>query len=95
MIPAIISLTASNYSGRDRATAYSALGGIAAAGAAALSMMPDTDVTLALIAGMSAAITVGMGKPIAAILIVGTLRMIQLNEFGPLRSRLWPALLRR
>ncbi|MCM3897377.1 MFS transporter [Gordonia sputi] len=35
VIPAIISLTASNYSGRDRATAYSALGGIAAAGAAA------------------------------------------------------------
>lgn len=35
VIPAIISLTAANYSGRDRATAYSALGGIAAAGAAA------------------------------------------------------------
>ncbi len=35
VMPAIISLTASNYDGRDRATAYSALGGIAAAGAAA------------------------------------------------------------
>lgn len=33
--------------------------------------------------------------PLAAILIIGTLRMIQLNEFGPLRSRFWPALLRR
>lgn len=42
----------------------------AAAGAAALSVMPQTDVTLALIAGMSAAITVGMGRPIAAMLIV-------------------------
>ncbi|MGH2959198.1 MAG: MFS transporter [Solirubrobacterales bacterium] len=35
VMPAIISLTATNYSGRDRATAYGALGGIAAAGAAA------------------------------------------------------------
>lgn len=35
VMPAIITLTASNYSGRDRATAYGALGGIAAAGAAA------------------------------------------------------------
>lgn len=35
VMPAIISLTAANYTGRDRATAYSALGGIAAAGAAA------------------------------------------------------------
>lgn len=35
VMPAIISLTASNYEGRDRATAYGALGGIAAAGAAA------------------------------------------------------------
>ncbi|GAA3690840.1 MFS transporter [Gordonia hankookensis] len=35
VMPAIISLTATNYDGRDRATAYSALGGIAAAGAAA------------------------------------------------------------
>lgn len=35
VMPAIISLTASNYSGKDRATAYGALGGIAAAGAAA------------------------------------------------------------
>ncbi|MEE4023098.1 MFS transporter [Gordonia sp. PKS22-38] len=35
VMPAIISLTAANYDGRDRATAYSALGGIAAAGAAA------------------------------------------------------------
>jgi MFS family permease len=35
VMPAIISLTASNYSGRDRATAYAALGGVAAAGAAA------------------------------------------------------------
>lgn len=35
VMPAIISLTAANYEGRERATAYSALGGIAAAGAAA------------------------------------------------------------
>jgi MFS family permease len=35
VMPAIISLTAANYEGRDRATAYGALGGIAAAGAAA------------------------------------------------------------
>ncbi|MDL9944495.1 MFS transporter [Gordonia sp. ABSL11-1] len=35
VMPAIISLTAANYDGKDRATAYSALGGIAAAGAAA------------------------------------------------------------
>lgn len=35
VMPAIISLTASNYSGKDRAMAYGALGGIAAAGAAA------------------------------------------------------------
>lgn len=35
VMPAIISLTASNYSGKDRAVAYGALGGIAAAGAAA------------------------------------------------------------
>ncbi|MBJ7458843.1 MAG: MFS transporter [Thermoleophilaceae bacterium] len=35
VMPAIISLTATNYSGRDRATAFGALGGIAAAGAAA------------------------------------------------------------
>lgn len=35
VMPAIISLTASNYTGKDRATAYGALGGIAAAGAAA------------------------------------------------------------
>lgn len=35
VMPAIISLAASNYSGRDRATAYGALGGVAAAGAAA------------------------------------------------------------
>jgi MFS family permease len=35
VMPAIISLTASNYSGKDRAMAYGALGGVAAAGAAA------------------------------------------------------------
>ncbi|MFW0787161.1 MFS transporter [Gordonia sp. CPCC 206044] len=35
VMPAIISLTAANYDGARRATAYSALGGIAAAGAAA------------------------------------------------------------
>ncbi|MEP9392992.1 MFS transporter [Gordonia sp. VNK1] len=35
VMPAIISLTATNYQGKDRATAYGALGGIAAAGAAA------------------------------------------------------------
>ncbi|MBI5310609.1 MAG: MFS transporter [Actinobacteria bacterium] len=35
VIPAIVSLTASNYHGADRAMAYGVLGGIAAAGAAA------------------------------------------------------------
>jgi MFS family permease len=35
VMPAIISLTATNYTGRDRATAFGAIGGIAAAGAAA------------------------------------------------------------
>lgn len=35
VIPAIISLIAANYDGKDRAVAYSALGGITAAGAAA------------------------------------------------------------
>jgi MFS family permease len=35
VIPAILALTAANYSGADRATAYGILGGIAAAGAAA------------------------------------------------------------
>ncbi len=35
VMPAIISLTATNYTGKERATAYGALGGIAAAGAAA------------------------------------------------------------
>lgn len=41
----------------------------AAAGGAGLWLMPSTEPTLALIAGMSAAITVGMGKPVAAMLV--------------------------
>ncbi len=42
----------------------------AAAGAAALTVMPATAPTLAIIAGMSAAISAGMGKPAAALLIM-------------------------
>lgn len=41
----------------------------AAAGGAALWLLPHTPVTVALVAGMAAAITAGMGKPIAAMLI--------------------------
>lgn len=42
----------------------------AAAGGAALWLIPDTHPTLALIAGISAAVTVGFGKPLAAALII-------------------------
>lgn len=41
----------------------------AAAGAATLVLIPQIPVTVALVAGMSAALTVGMGRPIAAMLI--------------------------
>lgn len=42
----------------------------AAAGGAALWLMPGTSVTLALIAGISSAVTIGFGKPAAAALII-------------------------
>lgn len=42
----------------------------AAAGAAALWLAPATSPTVALLAGMTAAVTVGMGKPVAAALII-------------------------
>lgn len=41
----------------------------AAAGAATLVLIPQIPVTVALVAGMSAALTAGMGRPIAAMLI--------------------------
>jgi H+/Cl- antiporter ClcA len=41
----------------------------AAAGAATLVLIPQIPVTVALVAGMSAALTIGMGRPIAAMLI--------------------------
>lgn len=41
----------------------------AAAGGAALWLLPTMPVTVALVAGMSAALTAGMGKPLAAMLI--------------------------
>lgn len=41
----------------------------AAAGAATLVLIPQIPVTVAIVAGMSAALTVGMGRPIAAMLI--------------------------
>lgn len=51
----------------------------AAAGGAALSVMPDMAPTLALVAGMTAAITAGMGKPAAAVLIMAFL----VSPFAP------------
>ena len=41
----------------------------AAAGAATLVLIPQIPVTVALVAGMSAALTVGMGRPVPAMLI--------------------------
>lgn len=41
----------------------------AAAALAPVALLPDMPVTVALVAGMAAAITVGMGRPIAAMLI--------------------------
>ncbi|SIS91720.1 Voltage gated chloride channel [Paracoccus saliphilus] len=41
----------------------------AAAGAAAVWLLPQSPVTVAVVAGIGAALTVGMGKPLAAMLI--------------------------
>lgn len=54
----------------------------AAAGAGALALLPATPVTAALVAGMTAAITAGMGKPVAAMLIA--LFLIGPAAVGPL-----------
>jgi H+/Cl- antiporter ClcA len=51
----------------------------ASAGGAALYVMPGMAPTLALIAGMTAAITAGMGKPTAAVLITAFL----VSPFAP------------
>lgn len=45
----------------------------AAAGGAALALQPQANPTLALVAGIAAATTVGIGKPAAALLIVALL----------------------
>lgn len=54
----------------------------AAAGAATLVLVPQIPVTVALVAGMSAALTVGMGRPIAAMLIA--VLLIGPAALGPL-----------
>jgi H+/Cl- antiporter ClcA len=54
----------------------------AAAGAAALWLAPGTAPTVALLAGMTAAVTVGMGKPAAAALII--VFMVSPFAAGPL-----------
>jgi H+/Cl- antiporter ClcA len=54
----------------------------AAAGAATLELIPQIPVTVALVAGMSAALTVGMGRPIAAMLIA--VLLIGPAALGPL-----------
>ncbi len=45
----------------------------AAAGSSVLGLVPSLDPTVAILSGVSAAATVGMGKPLAAILIVALL----------------------
>lgn len=54
----------------------------AAAGAAALWLVPETPPTIALVAGMAAALTAGMGKPLAAMLIA--LLIMGAPAVGPL-----------
>lgn len=54
----------------------------AAAGAAALWITPEVPVTVALVGGMAAAMTCGMGKPVAAMLIA--LLLIGTVAVGPL-----------
>ncbi|MFV0294079.1 MAG: chloride channel protein [Paracoccus sp. (in: a-proteobacteria)] len=54
----------------------------AAAGDAALMLIPVTPPTAALVAGMTAALTVGMGKPVAAIFIA--LLILGTPAVGPL-----------
>ncbi|MBB3994835.1 H+/Cl- antiporter ClcA [Sulfitobacter undariae] len=54
----------------------------AAAGGAALWVMPDIPITVALVPGMAAALTAGMGQPIAAMLIA--LLLIGPAAMGPL-----------
>ena len=70
----------------------------AAAGGAAVWLLPSMPITVALVSGMTAAITAGMGKPIAAMLIA--LLLIGPAAVGPLSvgglvgwgaSRLLPA----
>lgn len=54
----------------------------AAAGASVLWVMPSVPVTVALVSGMAAAMTCGMGKPIAAMLVA--LLLIGTVAVGPL-----------
>lgn len=54
----------------------------AAAGASALWLAPDMPVTPTLVAGMTAALTVGLGKPLAAMLIAALI--IGVPAAGPL-----------
>ncbi len=54
----------------------------AAAGAAALSVMPQVPVTVALVAGMAASLTTGLGKPLPAMLIA--LFMLGGDAVGPM-----------
>lgn len=54
----------------------------AAAGGAMVQLLPDIPATVALVAGMSAALTAGMGKPMAAMLIA--LLLIGPVSIGPL-----------
>jgi H+/Cl- antiporter ClcA len=54
----------------------------AAAGGVMVQLLPDIPVTVALVAGMSAALTAGMGKPMAAMLIA--LLLIGPVSIGPL-----------
>ena len=69
----------------------------AATGGAVLPLMPGIPTTVALVAGMSAALTTGMGKPLAAMLIalllIGPIAIGPLcvgTMFGWLASRLLP-----
>lgn len=54
----------------------------AAAGSAALWLFPNIPLTVALVAGMSASLATGLGRPLPAILIA--LFMLDANALGPL-----------
>lgn len=54
----------------------------AAAGASAAWLLPDAPVTVLLVSGMTAALTAGMGKPLAAVLIAALI--LGTSAVGPL-----------